>query len=232
MKKGVWYYWLLLGIFLLVWIWAAINPLYRADWLLENYLVFFFVPVILIAAYYFRLSKLSYTLITIYMIMHVIGSHYTYNEVPFGFVLQDWAHSSRNLYDRLVHFSFGLLISYPVREVFIRVTRAKGFWGYWFPIELTFAFSAVYEIIEWLGAAFVNPDAGLAFVGAQGDIWDAQKDMTIAGIGSILTMGVTFFINLYYKGKEERKEIASSFHIAADDEPLGEVALKKMSKKN
>jgi putative membrane protein len=232
MRKGSWYYWLLFGLFLAAWIWAAVNPLYRADWLLENYLVFLVVPLILIAAFYFRLSKLSYTLITAFMILHVIGSHYTYNEVPFGFILKDLFGSSRNLYDRLVHFSFGFLIAYPVREVFIRITHAKGFWAYWFPIELTLAFSAIYEIIEWLGAAIIEPEVGLAFVGAQGDVWDAQKDMLLAGIGSLITMLVTFFINLHYKGKAYRKEIRQSFHIPRDDEPLGEVALRKMSKKN
>src|SRR4051812_3468037 len=73
-----------------VWIWAAINPVYRHDWLLENYLVFIFVPIILIIGRYLKLSNVSYTLITIFMCLHVIGSHYTYAEVPFGYTLQDW----------------------------------------------------------------------------------------------------------------------------------------------
>ena len=78
----------LLIVFAAVWIWAAINPSYRHDWLLENYLVFIFVPIIVLTGRYFRLSDASYTLITLFMILHVIGSHYTYAEVPFGDTLQ------------------------------------------------------------------------------------------------------------------------------------------------
>ena len=96
----------LILVFVIVWVWAAINPKYPHDWLLENYLVFIFVPLILIVGRYFRLSNVSYTLITIFMVLHVIGSHYTYSEVPFGFKLQEWIGSERNMYDRLVHFSF------------------------------------------------------------------------------------------------------------------------------
>ena len=113
----------LIVVFLAVWVWAAINPLYRDGWLLENYLVFIFVPLLLIFSYFFRLSNVSYTVITIFMILHVIGSHYTYAETPFGYVLQDWFSSSRNMYDRLVHFSFGFLLAYPIREVFMRIVN-------------------------------------------------------------------------------------------------------------
>ena len=101
----------LLVVFAAVWVWAAIKPVYPHDWLLENYLVFIFVPIIVLTGRYFRLSDVSYTLITLFMILHVIGSHYTYAEVPFGDVLQNWLGASRNMYDRLVHFSFGFLLA-------------------------------------------------------------------------------------------------------------------------
>src|SRR3954469_270201 len=133
MKK---YHIFLITIFVLVWIWAAINPVFRQDWLLENYLIFVCVPIILIAGYYFRLSNVSYTLITIFMILHVIGSHYTYEHVPFGYTLQHWFGSNRNMYDRLVHFSFGFLLAYPIREVFMRLSHVRGFWAYYFPLDL------------------------------------------------------------------------------------------------
>ena len=230
MKKGDWYYIFLCLIFLTAWIWAAINPVYKEDWLLENYLVFIFVPLILITGIYFRLSKLSYTLITMFMILHVIGSHYTYAEVPFGYVLQTWFNSDRNMYDRMVHFCFGLLLAYPIREVFIRISKTKGIWSYYFPIELTLAFSALYELIEWLTVTTINPGAGLAFLGAQGDVWDAQKDMILAFLGSIFSMLVVLFINWIYK-KDFKKEIKNSFKIPKNDEPLGEIKLLKMIKK-
>ena len=215
-----------MAVFLIAWIWAAVNPVYPHDWLLENYLVFLFVPIILLAGRYFRLSKTSYTLITIFMILHVIGSHYTYAEVPFGFTLQDWLGASRNMYDRLVHYSFGLLIAYPLREVFMRVGDAKGFWSYWWPLDITLAFSAVYEIIEWLAAAIIDPAAGLAFLGSQGDIWDAQKDMLVAGLGALLALVIVFLINMYFQ-KEFWHELRESFHIKKGDKPLGEEKLKE-----
>ncbi len=220
----------LLCAFVVVWVWAAINPVYPHDWLLENYLVFIFVPVILISARYFKLSNVSYTLITLFMILHVIGSHYTYAEVPFGYTLQNWLGSGRNMYDRLVHFSFGFLLAYPMREVFVRITKAKGFWGFYLPLDITLSFSAIYEIIEWLTARNVNSDAGLAFLGAQGDIWDAQKDMLMAGVGALIAMLIIFIINFIYN-KNLGKELKESFVIAKGDHPLGEQRLKEWSKK-
>ena len=197
MKSETKYKIFLFTVFLAFWIWAAINPLYRDGWLLENYLVFIFVPIIIISGFYFRLSNISYTLITIFMILHVIGSHYTYAQVPFGYTLQEWFNSSRNMYDRMVHFAFGLLLAYPLREIFIRLSKVKGFWGYYLPIDITLAFSALYEIIEFLAAITVDPKAGLAFLGIQGDIWDAQKDMLAAFLGS--TIAMTSLISLLSK---------------------------------
>jgi putative membrane protein len=207
--------------FAAVWCWAAIRPLHPEDWLLENYLVFISVPLIVLLGFYFRLSGLSYTLITAFMVMHVIGSHYTYAEVPFGETLKAWFGSDRNMYDRLVHFSFGLLLSYPVREIFIRICRARGFWGFYFPVELTLAFSAIYEVIEWATAANVDSSAGLAFLGAQGDIWDAQKDMAMAGIGSIMAMVITLILT-WLIDPNAPKEMRESFRIPPDDHPIGE----------
>jgi len=227
MKKGDWYKVFLIAIFVAFWIWAAINPKFSHDWLLENYLVFIFVPLIILTGIYFRLSNVSYTLITAFMILHVIGSHYTYAEVPFGYILQGWLGASRNMYDRLVHFSFGFLLAYPVREVFMRLAKVRGFWSYYFPLDLTFAFSALYEIIEWITSASVASAAGIAFLGAQGDIWDAQKDMLMAGIGALVAMLIILFINMYYN-KNFWKEMKESFKRKKDDEPLGEVALGKM----
>ncbi len=217
----------LLSLFVLVWVWAAINPAFRHGWLLENYLVFIFIPIILVTGRYFKLSNVSYTLITIFMILHVVGSHYTYEKVPFGYMLQDWFGAERNMYDRLVHFSFGFLLAYPVREVFVRITKAKGFWGYYLPLDVTLSLSAVYEIIEWLTAQNVGSAAGIAFLGAQGDIWDAQKDMTMAGIGAILAMLIIFLINWRYN-RNFGKELKESFKIGDHDAPLGEVKLAKM----
>ncbi|OGY58859.1 MAG: hypothetical protein A3F24_02500 [Candidatus Colwellbacteria bacterium RIFCSPHIGHO2_12_FULL_44_17] len=214
-------------IFLGVWLWAAINPVYPDDWLLENLLVFIFVPIIFFTGKYFKLSNVSYTLITIFMVLHLIGSHYTYAEVPFGYTLQDLFNAERNMYDRIVHFSFGFLLAYPVREIFLRIGKVKGFWGYYLPLDLTLSFSALYEIIEWLTVLTSDPSAGVAFLGAQGDIWDAQKDMLAAGVGALIAMIVIALINLKYN-KRFWKEFKTSFKIEKNDEPLGEVKLREL----
>ena len=161
------------------------------------------------------------------MILHILGSHYTYSEVPLGYFLQDLFGASRNMYDRLVHFSFGLLLGYPLREVFVRITKAKGFWGYWFPFEITLAFSCIYELIEWWAAISVDPSAGLAFVGSQGDIWDAQKDMLMAGIGAIIIMLITASINMFIQ-KDFKREFIDSLKPSKRDAPLGEKRLEKL----
>jgi len=193
------YHYFLILSFSVVWVWAAINPLFPHDWLLENYLVFISVPLILLSARYFKLSDTSYGLITLFMILHVIGSHYTYAEVPFGDTLQVWFGATRNMYDRLVHFSFGFLLAYPIHEMFLKIAHAKGFWSYFLPIDLTLSFSALYEIIEWISVQVVNPEAGIAFLGSQGDVWDAQKDMGLAGLGALIAMLVVAMVHAYQR---------------------------------
>ncbi len=215
----------LLGIFTLTWCWAAWEPLYPGDWLVENYLVFFSVPVIVVTARAFRLSNISYTLITLFMCLHVIGSHYTYAEVPFGTTLQVWTGAERNMYDRLVHFCFGLLLAYPVREVLIRLAGLRGFWAYFFPVDVTFALSSIYEIIEWVAADMVAPELGMAFLGIQGDIWDAQKDMLLAGTGAIIAMLIVFALNLWLNSSTW-SEIRNSLRIPKGDHALGEAELE------
>jgi putative membrane protein len=173
-----------------VWIVTAIDPVYPDDWLLENVLVAACVPVILFTYRRFPLSEVSYISITLFMMLHAVGAHYTYAEVPMG----EWAREAfglgRNHFDRLVHFSFGLLMAYPIREVFLRLVRAKGFWAYYFPLDVTLAFSAVYEIIEMAVAMIVSPGAGDAYLGTQGDPFDGIKDMAMAFTGAVVCMAV------------------------------------------
>jgi len=221
---------LLLLLFTAFWAWAAIAPRYRHDWLLENYLVFAFVPVILLTGRYFRLSNLSYSLITLFMCLHVYGAHYTYSEVPLGDVLQDWFGASRNMYDRLVHFAFGVMIAYPMRELLLRVARTRGVWGYLLPVALVVAFSGVYEIIEWLVAVNVDPSAGLAFLGAQGDVWDSQKDMLLAGVGALIAMTMVALIHLRYDS-DFVEELRQSLRLDSGDGPLGEVELHRLKER-
>ncbi len=185
----------------LVWIWAAINPLHQDDWLLENILVIIFVFLLIVIYKKFPLSDLSYILITIFLTLHTIGSHYTYAEVPFGFWLEETFNLGRNHYDRIVHFSFGLLLAYPIREVFLRVAHAKGFWAFYLPLDVTLAFSALYEMVEWGAARVFGGELGVAYLGTQGDIWDAQKDMLAATVGAIICMTITALVRKKFKNK-------------------------------
>lgn len=179
---------LMFAAFLIAWVWAAINPLYFDDWLLENVLIFTLVPLLIWTRKYFEFSLLSYLLITIFAILHVIGSHYTYAEVPWGVTLGEWLGTDRNMYDRLVHTLFGVLLVYPFYELFVRRVNATPFWNYLVPFMIISAFSGIYEVVEWFAAEVVDPEAGIAFLGSQGDIWDAQKDMILAKAGALFTL--------------------------------------------
>jgi len=223
------YTWLLFIAFLVIFTILAFNVKYRADWKLENYLTLPFVILLLIASKWFKFSKISYSLIFTYMFLHIVGSHYTYSEVPFGFWLQNFYNLDRNHYDRLVHFVFGLLLAYPVREVFVRVGNYKGIWALFSPIIFVLGLSCVYELIEWGAAVFVGGDLGIAYLGTQGDIWDAQKDMFLAGIGSIIAMLVTFATIMGFRAKDYWIEIKESFKVHKGE--LGEVALNRWKKK-
>lgn len=182
---------ILMILYAMVWVVTAIRPLFPADWMLENILVVIFVPALILSYRYFPLSDLSYLLITAFMILHAIGAHYTYAETPIGYWMQDWFGFGRNHFDRVVHFSFGLLMAYPVREIFLRVAHTRGFFAYYLPFDVTLAFSGAYEIIEMVIAVLVSPDAGDAYLGTQGDTWDAQKDMALAALGAVICMIVT-----------------------------------------
>jgi len=179
------------------WILTGISPVDRRDWLLENFLVVLSAIILIVTYRRFPLSDVSYVLITVFMTLHSIGAHYTYAQVPLGDWVKATFHQTRNHYDRLVHFSFGLMLAYPAREVFLRIANAKGFWAYYLPLDVTLALSAMYEIMESWFAQIIGPGLGDAWLGTQGDIWDAQKDMTAALTGAILCMGITAVVARY-----------------------------------
>lgn len=175
-----------------VWIMAAIDPVKRSDWMLENLLVFAFVPALIFAYRRLPLSDASYILIFLFLVMHAAGAHYTYAEVPLGYWLKDIFHLERNHFDRIVHFSFGIM-AYPIQEVLMRAMRARGFWALLLPVAITVSFSGFFEIIEAVIAMLVNPELGAAYLGLQGDVWDAQKDMGFAMLGASLTVSASAF---------------------------------------
>jgi putative membrane protein len=162
---------------------AAWDPIYRFGWLLENLLVFAFVPALVIAYRWHRFSDRSYLLLFVFVSLHVIGSHWTYNSVPWP----DWG-DGRNQYDRIVHFAYGLLLALPTREVLERVWRRRSAGVSFLTVEFLLATSALYEVIEWIVVLVVAPEAGAEFLGAQDDEFDAVADMALAGLGAVIAV--------------------------------------------
>ena len=205
----------------------GIAPHDRADWLLENALLALGVGVLVATHRALPLSRISYTLIFLFLCLHTVGSHYTYSLVPYealsqrlGFSIDEFFGFTRNQFDRAIHFAYGLLLAYPVREVFLRVVDVKGFWGYFLPLDLTMSTSMIYELIEWAYAAYFGGEAGAAYLGTQGDVWDAQKDMALATVGGILAMTLTAAIN-WSSQRDFAREWAESLRVKGRA-PLGE----------
>jgi putative membrane protein len=218
---------LLGAIFAAVFTVSAIRPHHLTDWLLENALV---IPaLLLIYAWRRRLkfSRISYTLIFVFLCLHELGAHYTYAEVPY----QKWFPAlagGRNHFDRLVHFCYGLLIAYPVREIFLRVADVRGFWGYFLPLDLTMSTSMLFELIEWLAVGVFGGDLGVAYLGTQGDPWDAHKDMALASLGALFAMLITAAINVRLQ-RDFAREWNESLRVK-HRAPLGEDAIARMQR--
>jgi putative membrane protein len=186
---------------LALWVITAIDPLYPNDWLMENILVFVYAILLTFTYRRFQFSNFSYALFTLFLSLHLVGAHYTYSETPLGFWLQPLFDSERNHYDRIVHFSFGLLIAYPFRELLLRQVKVKPAWSYFLAVMAIMAFSAVYEILEGLAVMLVSPELGSAYLGTQGDEWDAQKDSFLASSGAIVAM----LLNWIYVSQTDRE---------------------------
>ena len=221
------------GLFVVVWALLAINPHDRSDWLLENVLLIVFAAALLASGRALPLSRISYTTIFAFLLLHAIGAHYTYSLVPW----QDWLHlltgeaarapvTERNHFDRLVHFFYGLLLAYPIREVFLRVAELRGFWGYFFPLSVTLSTSVLYELAEWAAAELFGGDLGVAFLGTQGDVWDAQKDMALAGVGATIAMAITAGLN-YVLERDFALEWIESLRVK-HPAPLGEDEIRRL----
>ena len=220
-----------LGLYGLLWLALAVAPSDRAAWALENALVVAFVPMLVASMRWLPLSRLTWTLILLFLSLHTVGAHYTYADVPYdawseallGVRLNDLLGLERNHFDRLVHFSYGLLLAYPMRELFLRVADARGFWGYFLPLDLTLSTSAIFELLEWAVAELFGGDLGIAYLGSQGDMWDAQKDMALAGLGAAIAMTATLLVNWRLQ-RDFNREWDESLRVKRLL-PLGEIEL-------
>jgi putative membrane protein len=187
---------LLLAAFCVIFLALGMSPLYRQDWLLENLLVLVAVPVLVITRHRMRFSHLAYGCLFVFFSLHEVGAHYTYSLVPYD----DWFHGltgrsldallgfERNQFDRLLHFLYGLLVTPAAVELFARYARYPPIWAALFPVLFISSHSVIYELIEWMAAVVFGGELGQAYLGTQGDIWDAQKDMALALLGSVVAI--------------------------------------------
>ena len=195
--------WAFMVIFFAIWVSTLLGTTDMSNWLLENTLTFLFVGFLLFSYRRYQFSDTSYLLIAVYLCLHVYGSKYTYAENPLGYWLQEVFDTSRNHYDRIVHFSFGFLLAYPMREMFLKwVGYPKGV-SWILPIEITLSVSAFYELIEWAVADIFFTAQGDAYLGTQGDVWDAQKDIFLAFSGAILATTIVSIIKRVFKVYEQ-----------------------------
>ena len=213
---------------------CAVQPWDLQDWMLENALVVGFVVALAAFRKLLCFSRVSYTLIFVFLSLHEVGSHYTYAEVPYdvwfravtGRTLNELLGWRRNNFDRVVHFSYGLLLAYPIREIFLRVANVRGFWGYFLPLDLTMSTSMLYELIEWGAASAFGGELGQAYLGTQGDEWDAHKDMALASLGALLAMVITAGLNWRFQ-RDFAREWIDSLRVKGAL-PLGEDELARL----
>ncbi|KDD69032.1 membrane protein [Pseudomonas mandelii PD30] len=185
----------LLMLFVLIVVVSGYSPRSRVDWALENQLVLFLVGTLVAVSGRFRLSAVSISLVFVFLCIHELGSHYTYAKVPYdqwcsaltGVSLDKALGLHRNHFDRLVHLSYGVLMAYPIREVLVRLTPLRGFWLVFMALNIILSTSAIYELVEWIGGAYLGDDTSRAFIGAQNDPWDSQKDMAMAVAGAFVS---------------------------------------------
>ncbi|MFM2393486.1 MAG: hypothetical protein RLZZ546_1468 [Bacteroidota bacterium] len=191
--------WIMTLLFFMLWAYTLIGTPDINNWILENVLVFLFLGFLFFTYKRYQFSDLTYLLIFIYLCLHVYGAQYTYAENPFGYWLKDKLDLERNHYDRIVHFSFGFLLAYPMRELFLKWVKFPTWVSWWLPIEITLSISGLYELIEWAVADVFFKEQGAAYLGTQGDVWDAQKDMFLATIGAILATSIVSSIKSIFR---------------------------------
>lgn len=168
--------------------WSAVAPFDRTTWYMEAAPVFIALPLLLATHRRFPLTPLLASLIALHAAVLLIGAHYTYAEVPLFSWLRDAYGLGRNHYDRVGHFMQGFVPAIVIRELLLRTSPLRtGKWLFAIVVFSCLGFSALYELSEWL-AAVVMGSAADAFLGTQGDVWDTQWDMFLAGVGAVVSL--------------------------------------------
>ena len=181
---------ILLGIVIVVCIatvWSP--PAGRVSWLLEVGPGLAGIAVLIAIHRRFPMSHMAYWCVFFHIFILIYGGYYTYAKTPLGNWAMEAFDFSRNHYDRVGHVALGVFPVFIIREVLLRVTPLqKGGWFYFIVFSIILAIAAFWELLEWWVALIAAPDVGTAFLGSQGDIWDAQWDMFLALVGAMLVM--------------------------------------------
>ena len=178
-------FWLTIG-YAVVFAFSAISPTSYSVWVAEIIPALGILFFIWVISKQFKFSNTAYILMFIWLTLHTIGAKYTFAEVPFNWFNQ-LIDSERNNFDRVAHFSIGLY-AYPIAEYIIRRQLMSIKLAVCFALFAIMSLAAGYEIVEWWYAALAGGDEGIAFLGSQGDIWDAQKDMLMDTIGALTSL--------------------------------------------
>jgi len=186
----------LLALFLAWWLILAVAPTYRQDWLLENLLVFIAIPLLVLTYGRLRLSNTAYTLLFVFFMLHELGAHYTYSEVPYdrwaqalsGHTLSEVFGLERNHYDRLVHFLYGLLITPAAIELLDARAPQRGIWRWLVPLLFMVSHSTVYELVEWGAAEIFGGDLGQAYLGTQGTLGMGRRIRRLLRWGALVSV--------------------------------------------
>lgn len=182
----------LLACYAALFVFLAFDPYDRVTWFAENLTVWIIVGVIAILYVRgIRFSNTAYALMSVLIFLHTVGGHFTFERVPFDW-FTDFFGFERNHYDRIAHFSVGFY-AYPIAEwLLAKRLVANRFLLFTYPVFAIATIAMSYELVEWVYAAQSDPAAGAAYLGSQGDIWDAQKDMLADTLGAIVA--ATFFL--------------------------------------
>lgn len=184
----------LLGLYVLLFACLAIAPFDRPTWFVENLTIVIIVGTLLVLWWQgIRFSNTAYALMSVLIYLHTIGGHFTFARVPFDWVT-DFFGFERNHYDRIAHFSVGFYAFAIAEWLWAKRLVRHGFLLFTYPVFAIATVAMSYELIEWVFAVNVAPEAGAAYLGSQGDIWDAQKDMLADTLGALLATSLFFIL--------------------------------------
>ncbi|WP_430462708.1 DUF2238 domain-containing protein [Thalassolituus sp. LLYu03] len=176
---------LMLGAFALFFIAVSWQVADRTVWYAEVTPLVVIYLGLLSTLRWFEFSPVAYACMLLPLAWHTVGAHFTFSLVPMQWLMEPLG-LTRNPYDRIGHFMVGFF-AWPVMEFLLRRSLAGPVLAALFAVFAIGSVAAGYEIIEWLYADIEGGNAGVSFLGAQGDVWDAQKDMLADISGALLT---------------------------------------------